>query len=79
MQHNLKSICRIGSLWRIIGNKFLFVLLMIMYRVILLKRIIMTTDDAIAIREGIIVVDFMICLVKGVITVKVTVIFNPRW
>jgi hypothetical protein len=51
---------------------------MIVYRVILFKRIIMTTDDAITICEGIVVVDFKILLVKGVITVKVTVIVNLR-
>ncbi len=83
MQHylksNLKSIPRIGSLWRIIANKVIFVLCMIVYRVILLKRIIMTTHDAITICEGIVIVDFKIHLVKGVITVKVTVIINLRW
>ncbi len=52
---------------------------LIVYRIILLKRIIMTTDDAITICEGIVIVDFKICLVKGVITVKVTVIVNLRW
>ncbi len=51
---------------------------MIVYRVILLKRIIMTTDDAITICEGNVVVDFKIRLVKGVITVKVSVIVNLR-
>ncbi len=45
---------------------------MIVYKVILLERIIRTTDDAITICEGIVVVDFNIPLVKGVITVKVT-------
>ncbi len=79
MQHYLKSIPCIGSLWRIIANKVLFVLCMIVYRVILLKRIIMTTDDAITICEGIVIVDFKIRLVKGVITVKVKVIVNLRW
>ncbi len=79
MQHYLKSIPHIGLLWRIIANKILFVLCMIVYRVILLKRIIMTTDDAITICEGTVVVDFKIRLVKGVITLKVTVIVNLRW
>ncbi len=51
---------------------------MTVYRVILLKRIILTTDDAITICEGIVVVEFKIRLVKGVITVKVTVIVNLR-
>ena len=78
MQHYLKSIPRIGLLWRIVANKVFFVLCMIVYRIILLKRIIMTTDDAITICEGI-VIDFKIRLVKGVITVKVTVIVNLRW
>ncbi len=79
MQHYLKSIPRIGLLWRIIANKVLFVLCMIVYRMILRKRIIMPTDDAITICEGIVIVDFKICLVKGVITVKVTVIVELRW
>ncbi len=79
MQHYLKSIPRIESLWRIIANKFLFLLCMIAYKIILLKRIVMTTDDAIPICEGIVIVDFKIRLVKGVITVKVTVIVNLRW
>ncbi len=78
MQHYLKSIPCIGLLWRIIANKVLFVLCMIVYRIILLKRIIMTTDDAITICEGIVIVDFKIRLIKGVITVKVTVIVNLR-
>jgi hypothetical protein len=51
---------------------------MIVYRVILLERIIMTTDDAFTICERIAVVDFKIRLVKGVIAVKVTVIVNLR-
>ncbi len=79
MQHYLKSVLRIGSLWRIIANKVLFVLCMIVYRIILLKRIIMTTNDAITICEGIVIVDFKVRLVKGVITVKVSVIVNIRW
>jgi hypothetical protein len=79
MQHYLKFIPHIGSMWRIIANKVLFILWMIVYWKILLKRIIMTTDDAITICEGIIIVDFKICLDKGVITVKVTVIVNLRW
>ena len=78
MQHYLKSIPRIGSLWRIIAKKVLFVLRMTVYRVILLKRIILTTDDAITICEGIVIVDLNICLIKGVITVKVTVTVNLR-
>ncbi len=49
-----------------------------MFRIILLKKIIMTTDDAITICEGIVIVDFKIRLVKGVITVKVTDIVNLR-
>jgi hypothetical protein len=59
-------------------NNFLFILCIIVYKEILLKKIIRTTDDAITICEGIVIVDFNICLVKGVVIVQVTVIVNLR-
>ncbi len=79
IQHYLKSTPCIGSLWRILATNFLFILCMNVYKVILLKRIIRTTDDAITICERIVIVDFNIPLVKGVIIVRVTVIVNLRW